>query len=156
MFEKKNKITLEVDGATFYKRVMGKRFHVHDLEFEVYDAPNEKGEIKIIPHSENVRRTTTLPITLISVFENSEPPYVLAHYHMRSIDIGLPKFLTIFFAGMFLFGIITFFSSQGFKSTGMIFMSIALIGFLIMLIRLNSGYYDYIRKINHWLEAQAM
>lgn len=156
MYEKKIKIPIEVDKDTFYSRIMGKKFHVHDLEFEVYSKRNDRGEVKIIPHAENVNRTTTLPITLVTVNETSDPPYVLAHYHMRSIDIGLPKFLTIFFAGMFIIGVIAYFSSVGFRSTGLIFAGISIVGFLIMLLKLNKGYYDYIRKIHHWLEAQAM
>ncbi len=157
IFDKKYKIPLEVTPETFKERVLGEHFKVHHLDFEVYDHVEPDGIIKIFPHAESVSRTTTLPITHLTIVkDNSETGnHIEAFFHIRRIDKGLPLFFLLLFLGTLIAGIIGL-NYEALAKTSKIFIGLGAVGLLLTYLKLNSGYYDYIRKIRAWVETHAM
>ncbi len=157
IFDRNYNIPLEVTPKTFKERILGEHFKVHHLDFEVYDHVEEDGVIKIFPHSESVSRTTTLPITHLTIKPNKDGNgnHIHAFFHIRKIDKGLPLFFILLFAGTLIAGIIGI-NYENLVKTSTVFIGIGSVGLLLTFLKLNSGYYDYIRKIKAWVETHAM
>ncbi len=157
VFDKTYKIPLEVSPEVFKERILGEHFKVHHLDFEVYDHVEEDGIIKIFPHSESVSRTTTLPITHLTIVKDNSGSgnYIKAYFHIRKIDKGLPLFFLLLFLGTLIVGIIGL-NNEALARTSKIFLIIGAIGTILTFLKLNKGYYDYIRKIKAWVETHAM
>ncbi len=158
LFDKKYKIPLQVSPEVFKERILGQHFKVHDLDFEVYDHVEDDGIIKIIPHAESVARTTnTLPITHLSIEKDDSTTgeHIEAFFHIRKVDKGLPLFFILLFSGLVIAGIIGI-NYEALAKTSKLLLGIGAVGLLITFLKLNRGYYDYIRKIRAWVETHAM
>lgn len=134
-------------------RLVGKHVKVHNMDFEV----SEKDKIlRIIPHAEQARDIKTLPITHIQFKGKGDKTQIVINSKMRKIDSGGPTLVMVFVAfmliaalGFFLFG------TDEHASFTYILGSIGVAIFLFFWFRMETGYFDYVRKIRDFIKAQS-
>lgn len=135
------------------RQLVGQRVRIHHLDFEVYEKDRM---IKIIPHAENVDGLRTLPITHVE-FEGrgDQQTKVKITAKMRRIDKGGPMLIIIFC--LFLVGaalLLGLYGKEGFLPYVLVMGGLALLVFVIFWIRMESGYFDYVRKIRDFVRMQ--
>ena len=153
LFSRTYKYQSNMEIGDIKSKLLGKHVKVHNLDFEVYEKDRM---IKIIPHAEQVEKLRTLPITHVEFNGNGKSTEVIVSSKMRKIDKGGPLLIVTFCAFMLIAGIL--FLMLG-KEEYMYF-TYALLGlsvgmFAILWIRLESGYFDYVRKIRDYIKLQS-
>jgi hypothetical protein len=132
-------------------RLIGRHVKIHNLDFEVLDRDQK---LTIIPHAEQITDIKTLPITSVQIDDDGGKSKVTVQSKMRQLDLGGPYLLTIFCLFMFIAAIIL--SQVG----GEPIITYTLLGlsvgiFTIFWIRLEMGYFDYVRKIHAYIKSKA-
>lgn len=135
-------------------RLVGKHVKVHDMDFEV----SEKDRIlRIIPHAEQESNIKTLPITHVEFQGNGNDTQLKISAKMRKIDSGGPMLILIFCGFLIAASIITFFfGDKEYLSYTYTFGGIGLLVFLIFWMRMETGYFDYVRKIRDFIKKQSV
>src|SRR5690606_33411311 len=126
-------------------KLIGKHVKIHNLDFEIFE---KEGMLKIIPHAEQVESIKTLPITHIEFKGQGGSTDVVLTSKMRRIDKGGP-YLVMMFSSFMIIGALIFYFAGG-ESYRRFFLPLGIIGvliFIVLMLRLNSGYYDYVRKV---------
>jgi hypothetical protein len=137
--------------ADIKSRLLGKHVKIHNLDFEVYE---KDGIVKIIPHAEEGENIRTLPITHVQFKGNGNKTKVIIKSKMRRIDSGFPTLVFIF--GLFLLiGAVSLFSF-GEASYSYLTAAIGIVILGLLWFRLESGYFDYIRKIRDYVKQQSV
>lgn len=139
--------------AEIRERLLHQHIKVHDLDFEV----SEKQQmIKVIPHAENIEGIKTLPITHIEMrgMGNGNTS-VKMFTKPRKIDAGGPYMIVIFcifcVIGASLFYLL---NSQDSLLPSLVMIGVAVIIFILFWYRMEAGYFDYVRKIKHFVHGQ--
>ena len=137
------------------RRLVGKHVKVHDLDFEIYEKDRM---IKIIPHAEQETAIKTLPITHVEFAGEGSRTKVHISSKMRKIDKGGPLILLTFVFFMLAASAIMLLSlrDQGFDVYAIPMLAVGLLVFIIFWIRLESGYFDYIRKIRNYVKELSV
>lgn len=132
--------------------LLGQHIQVHHLDFEIVETG---GMLKVIPHAENVEKVKTLPITHIEIDKNGSGSNVHIKSKPRKIDAGGPLMIVAFIAFMIFVSAFFFFvrSEEG-MLIPLALLGVAALVFIIFMMRMQSGYYDYIRKIRHFIEGR--
>ncbi len=130
----------------------GKHLQVHKLDFEVF----EKDDVmKIIPHAEEVDGIITLPITNVKIKQKNNKTVLDIESHPRRIDIGGPYILVILCLVMFFAGLlIGLYGGTEYSKVSLIMTVLPLTIFSIFWIRMELGYFDYVRKIKSWIRKE--
>jgi hypothetical protein len=133
--------------------MVGKHINLHQLDFETVERDDV---IKIIPHAEESEGVTTLPICNITIKEKNNKTYLAMETHPRRIDIGGPYILVIlclasFFAGFFM----AIYGGVMQQSSSKIMMGLGLGVFILFWIKMEFGYFDYVRKLKSWVAGQV-
>ncbi len=134
-------------------RLLGKHVKVHNLDFEVYEKDRM---LRIIPHAEQVTDIKTLPITHIEFKDKGDKTQVVISSKIRKIDQGGPMILMVFVICM-LVGAVLFMllgGEEGIQFTYTL-LGIALVIFAIFWMRMQAGYFDYVRKIRDYIKKQS-
>ncbi len=136
-------------GATF----LGQHLKIHDLDFEISE---KGGDIKVIPHAENDDHVHTLPITRIRITSKGDQSVIKVRSKPRRIDIGGPYLLMTFISfSLIAAGLLFAFGQGKYNSTIYIIAGAAFVMFGLLWLRLEQGYFDYIRKIRKWVIDNA-
>lgn len=136
------------------KRLLGNKLEVHNIEFEITERDNI---IKIIPHAENLEGVKTLPITHIKLNNNTgDKTKVTIRSKPRKIDAGGPYVIMIFSLFLILGSSGFYFIMKAQKNGDNLVLSSIMFGigvfiFLIFWVKMQSGYFDYIRKIRSYV-----
>jgi predicted cation transporter len=135
-------------------RLVGKHVTVHNLDFEVSEKDHS---IKIFPHAEQIKEIKSLPITRVDLKNDGEKTKVVINSKMREIDSGGPT-IVIFFCTCMLVGALCFyiFGKQEFSIFTYSLLAVGIVVFAIFLVRMQTGYYDYVRKIRRYVKDQAL
>lgn len=134
-------------------RLLGKHIKVHNMDFEVSEKDRM---LRIIPHAEQITAIKTLPITHIEFKNRGEKTQVVISSKMRKIDSGGPTLIVIFCAFMLIGAILFFiFGKQEYASFTYTMLVISLAIFAVFWMRMESGYFDYIRKIRDNVKSQS-
>lgn len=135
------------------ERLLHQHFKVHDMDFEV----SEKQQmIKVIPHAENVEGIKTLPITHIEMqgMGNGDTR-VKMFTKPRKIDAGGPYMIVIFclfcVIGASLFYLL---NNTGSLLPSLVMVGVAVVIFILFWYRMEAGYFDYVRKIKHYVHGK--
>lgn len=139
--------------AQIKENLLGEHMKVHDLDFEITERDRM---IKIIPHAENVEELKTLPITHVELEDTSNGTKVKISSHPRRIDVGGPYLLIIFCIFAVVAGALLYFLRP--HESPLPAMAIAGAGilmFLVFWIRMQRGYFDYVRKIKKFVQSHA-
>ncbi|MBL7692878.1 MAG: hypothetical protein JNM41_14895 [Flavipsychrobacter sp.] len=124
-------------------RLVGNHLKIHDLDFEVV----EKGhKLKIVPHAEEAEDIKTLPITDVELRPTGDATEVVVTSKIRKIDLGGPQLIILFC--LFLVGASTVLFMVGRERMEIYAMlSISTLVFSVFWVRMQRGYFDYVRKI---------
>jgi len=135
-------------------RLIGKHVTVHNLDFEVSEKDHA---IKIFPHAEQIKDIKSLPVTRVELNDKGDKTQVVINSKMREIDSGGPT-IVIFFCSFMLLGALCFyvFGKQEFSMFTYTLSGIALVILAIFLVRMQTGYYDYVRKIRKYVKEQSL
>ncbi len=155
LFSRHFKYHTNLPAEEIKKRLVGKHVKVHDLDFEIYEKDRM---IKIIPHAEQETAIKTLPITHVEFDGEGNRTKVHISSKMRKIDKGGPLILLTFCLFMLGASLIMLFSlkDQGFEVYAVPMLAVGLLVLIIFWIRLESGYFDYIRKIRNYVKELSL
>lgn len=110
--------------------------------------------LRVIPHAEQIESLKTLPITHVEFNGKGEKTQVVISSHMRRIDQGGPTLIVIFCAFLLIAGIIGFLAgSEDYGIYTYPLLGLGVLIFLILWMRLETGYFDYVRKIRDHIKA---
>jgi hypothetical protein len=134
-------------------RLLGKHVKVHNMDFEV----SEKDRVlRIIPHAEDETNLKTLPITHIEIKGKGDKTQVVVNTKMRKIDSGGPMLVVIFCSFMLIAAIMFFiFGKNEYLSFVYTLGGIGLGIFLLFWMRMERGYFDYVRKIRDYVKKSV-
>lgn len=137
------------------KRLVGTHVKVHQLDFEIYEKEHM---IKIIPHAEQETNIKTLPITHVEFSGKGDKTQVHISSKMRKIDKGGPLILLTFCFLMLAAGLVMLLSlrEEGFEVYAFPMLGVSVVVFIIFWVRLESGYFDYIRKIRDYVKKASI
>ena len=133
-------------------RLIGNHVKIHDLDFEIVENGSA---ITIIPHDEQVNAIKTLPFTKVELTDEGNKTKVSITFKMRSIDSGGP-FLIVLFSAFLLIGSGVMMAANP-KETTIIYalMGIGLFTITTFTIRMQTGYFDYVRKISAYVKSKG-
>lgn len=155
VFSRTYRYNSNLSAEDIRRRLMGQHMKVHNLDFEV----SEKGQtLRIIPHAEEVESVKTLPITHVDFKGRGTQTQVVISSKMRRIDKGGPMLVVIFCLFLLIAGLVAFLVGDKDASYAMYAYVLAGIGALIFAIfwmRMETGYFDYVRKIRNHIKQQA-
>ena len=135
-------------------KLIGKHVKIHNLDFEV----SEKDQmVRIIPHAEQEEGVKTLPITHVEFNGKGGNTQVIVSSKMRKIDKGGP-FLVVTFCAFMMIAAVLFMLRGGkdFENFTYWMLGISVGIFIIFWIRMESGYFDYVRKIRDYIKTQSI
>ena len=121
------------------------------MDFEVFE---ENHSLHIIPQTEQVYALKTLPVTHVELKEDGNKTKVVVTTSMRKLDSGGPMLVLCFCAFLVL-------ASFGLLYVGkdpVIMYSLngmALLIFTLFFIRMQLGYFDYVRKIRDYVKYKG-
>jgi hypothetical protein len=120
------------------------------MDFEVVE---KEQSLRIIPHAEQEEGIKTLPITKVEMKEDGTKMDVVVTSKMRKLDLGGPLLIIIFSSFLIAASLIMMLVGGEVKIT---FTLLGLgAGILVLFfVRMQMGYYDYIRKIRNYIESQ--
>lgn len=134
--------------------LLGKHLKVHNLDFEVLEKDHM---IKIIPHAEQIESVKTLPITHVEFNGKGANTQVIISSKMRKIDKGGPMLVVIFCAFMLIAALMFLaIGKADFQNFTFWLLGISIVIFAFFWIRMESGYFDYVRKIRDYIKSQSM
>lgn len=153
IFSRTYKYVSQANEKDIKGRLLGQHMKVHDMDFEV----SEKGKmLKIIPHAEKTTAIKTLPITHVE-FEGKEgKTKVVVSAKMRRIDSGGPVLIMVFVTFMVIAALMLMFLGEGkYDTYAYTFGGIGLVIFIVFWARMETGYFDYVRKIRDFVKKQS-
>ena len=132
-------------------RLIGRHVKIHNLDFEIFEKENK---LSIVPHAEQVDAIKTLPITSVVFNQAGDKTKVVVTSKMRQIDSGGPFLIIIFCLFMFAASLILL---QVGNESGIAYtlLGISVAIFTIFCIRMQMGYFDYVRKIRSYVKSNA-
>jgi hypothetical protein len=135
-------------------RLVGKHVKVHNMDFEVSEKDRM---LRIIPHAEQETNIKTLPITHIELKGKGDKTQVVISSKMRKIDSGGPMLIVIFCTFM-LIAALTFLliGEQEYLSFTYTLGGISMLIFLVFWMRMETGYFDYVRKIRDYIKKSVV
>jgi len=147
-FTRTHRYTTALRKEDLRNRLLGKHLVIHNLDFEVLD---DEGILSIIPHAEEIEEIKTLPITEVFFKEQGGGTQVAIKCTMRKIDQGGPVILLSFSLFMLVFSCVLFFTSPD-KILSYTLLAIGISILIIFWVRMEMGYFDYVRKIRSYLK----
>ena len=135
-------------------RLLGKHMKVHDMDFEIYEKDLM---LRIIPHAEQESTIKTLPITHVELKGKGNQTQVVISSKMRKIDSGGPLLIVIFCTFMLVAALMFFlFGREEYLSFTYTLLGISVAIFIVFWTRMETGYFDYIRKIRDHIKTQSI
>ncbi len=133
--------------------MIGKHVKIHDLDFEVLEK-REGHTLSIIPHAEQVVAIKTLPITHVDLKESGGKTHVVITFKMRKFDSGGPMLVMIFCTFMLIASAVLFMVKAE-PSLSYTLAGISLAILIVFSVRMQTGYFDYIRKIRAYVKGKG-
>ncbi len=144
--------SLKIDDIK--RRLLGQHVKIHNLDFEVM----EKDEmIKVVPHAEQDTHIRTLPITNIQFGGKGDKTQLVISAHMRKIDSGGPMLVMVFCVVMILAALAFMFTGKPeYELYGYVFSAIGASILVLFWLRMERGYFDYVRKVRDHIKKQSV
>ncbi len=130
-------------------RLAGHHVKIHDMDFELLE---EDQDLSIVPHTEEGSPKLTLPFTQVELKEYGNKTQVVLTSKMRPIDSGGAIVLMLFCVFFMIASLILLFVGKDPVLT-ITLGGISLVVFTMFLIRMQAGYYNYVRKINTYVKV---
>jgi len=132
-------------------RLVGEHVIIHNMDFEVMENDQT---ISIIPHAEQENNIKTLPITYVDFKNEGNKTKVVIKSEMRAFDLGGPQLILLFSTFLFATSFILLYVG-GEKIITYTLLSVGTVIITLFAIRLQMGYFDYIRKIRAYVKAKS-
>lgn len=130
----------------------GKHVDVHKLDFEIMEKDRL---LKVIPHAENEERLRILPITHLDIIPDGNGSKIKMTTKPRRIDAGGPYLLVIFCIFCVIAGVgLYLFKREEVLLPALGITAVGLLVFIIFWIKMESGYFDYVRKIKRFVKSR--
>lgn len=145
------KSTLNSQGVK--EKLRNQQLNVRNIQFDIIDRDDM---LKIIPRAEFVKGVKTLPITHIHIKDlQSGFSSVKVYSKPRIIDVGGPYLVVVFCIFLVLGACVLYYlnPNEGITAPAIMF-GIASVGTIALVIRMHTGYYDYVRKINQFVKTE--
>ena len=152
VFTRTHKYYFPVAKEDLKNRLLGKHVKIHNLDFEI----QEKGPLlNIIPHAEQEVAIKTLPITQVDLKEEGGKTKVVITFKMRKLDAGGPMLIIIFCTFMLIAAGVLFMVPGAERQLPYTLASISAAILIIFSVRMQMGYFDYIRKIRVYVKDKG-
>ena len=132
-------------------RLIGRHVKIHNLDFEVLEEDNR---LSIVPHAEQVDAIKTLPVTTVDMKEDGGKTKVVVTSKLRQFDSGGPMLIMIFCIFMFGASIVLLYIGNEPLITYTL-LGISVLIFSTFWIRMEMGYFDYVRKIRAYVKSKG-
>jgi hypothetical protein len=134
-------------------RLIGEHVRIHQLDFEIFENDQI---IRILPHDEQIGNAIkTLPITDVDLKEEGNKTKVTITSRMRKIDSGGPFLIVIFCSFMLIASLILLYVDPKETTIPYVLLGIALSILTLFTIRMQTGYFDYVRKIRDYVKSKG-
>ena len=134
-------------------RLLGRHVKIHNLDFEILEQENT---LMIIPHVDQEDAIKTLPITEVEIKEEGGQSKVTLISKMRPADSGGPNLILIFCFFIFVAAfILRLVDKNGDWTVTYILLGIDVLIFGMFLYRLQTGYFDYVRKVQGYVKGKG-
>jgi hypothetical protein len=151
-FTRTHKYHFPIPKEDLKKRLLGKHVKIHNLDFEVL----EKGPLlQIIPHAEQIVAIKTLPITNVDLKDEGNGTKVTIKFSMRKFDSGGPMLVLIFSSFMLIAAAVLFMVKDAEPALPFTLAGISVFTLTVFSIRMQTGYFDYMRKIRAYIKGRA-
>lgn len=150
-FTRTHKYHFPIPKEELKNRLIGKHVKIHNLDFEVYE---KDAMLSIIPHAEQENAIKTLPITNVDLRETPKGTTVIISSHLRKLDAGGPFLVVIFCIFLFITSFVLLYVG-GEKMITYTMLSIGLVIFSIFCVRMQMGYFDYVRKVRAYVKSKG-
>lgn len=151
-FTRTHEFSINIPKDEFKNRLIGKHVKIHNLDFEVIESDYN---LTIIPHAEQVTEIKTLPVTILDFKEESGKTKVIIKSRLRELDAGGPQLIMIFCVFLLAASIALFITSEDLKIT-FTFLAIFILIFSTFWYRMQTGYFDYVRKIKTYVTTKGV
>ena len=139
---------------TIKSRLLGQHVRVHNLDFEVFEKDRM---LRIIPHAEQEDNIRTLPITHVELEGQGDKTRLVISSKMRKIDKGGPMLIVSFCLVMVIAAVVfQVFGQNDLQMYSYTTLGIGLLVFIVFWWRMQSGYFDYVRKIRDYIKLQSV
>ncbi len=151
LFSRHSRYSTHTPAEEIKKRLIGQHVKIHDMDFEIFD---KDGMLKIIPHAEQITYIKTLPITHVEFRGQGNTTNVHITSKMRKIDKGGPLIVLFFCVFLFVAALfmLAYIKEEGFEIYAYPLIGASVLVFLIFWLKLESGYFDYVRKIRKFVK----
>jgi hypothetical protein len=150
-FTRTHNCYLPMDKEDLINRLLGKHVKIHNIDFEVYE---DEGFLHIIPHTEQEESIKTLPVTKVELTETAKGTKVTTIFKMRQLDSGGPFLIVIFCIFLFIASIVFYFVGE--QTITYTLLGIGMLILALFSIRMQTGYFDYIRKIQAYITGKSV
>lgn len=135
-------------------KLIGKHIETHHLDFEISE---KNGILRIIPHAETQAGVKTLPITHVNMNGKGGKTGLKISSKMRRIDAGGPYLISLFCGFLIIAAALFYlFGSEEHKLYTYILGGVGLILFIIFWVKMETGYFDYVRKIRDYIKKETV
>jgi len=152
LFTRRHTYHFPVPKEELKRRLVGAHVRIHNLDFEVLD---QEARMMIIPHAEQVNAIKTLPITTVVLTEEGGKTKAVVTSKMRQLDSGGPLLIIIFSAFM-LIGACVLLAMKQDPNVAFTLLGISASILTIFSIRMQTGYFDYVRKVRGYIKGKAV
>ena len=152
LFTRTQRFHSSLPKEVFISRLIGNHVRIHNLDFEIFEKNNS---LRIIPHAENVDAIKTLPITQVDLKKTGDDTDVVITSRMRRLDVGGPQLILTFCAFLFLASFILLYV-DGQPQITYTLLGISILIFTVFYVRLQMGYFDYVRKIREYVKNRMV
>lgn len=150
-FTRTQRYLSRISKEDFKSRLVGNHLKIHDLDFEVY----ERGQkLKIVPHAESEQDIKTLPITDVELREQGNATEVVITSKIRKLDLGGPQLIMLFCGFLVIASSILWVVGRE-RQEIYVMMGISIVVFSIFWVRMERGYFDYVRKIRDYVRQMG-
>ena len=149
-FTRTQKYQASIPKEDLIHRLIGHHVKIHDMDFEVYEKNHS---LRIIPHAEQTESIKTLPITRVEMNEEGNKMNVVVTSKMRKLDSGGP-ILIMFFCIFLILASVILMAVDGEPKMTYSLLGIGTTILIIFFIRMQMGYFDYVRKIRNYVKSQ--
>jgi hypothetical protein len=152
LFTRRHTYHFQVPKEELKRRLVGAHVRIHDLDFEVMER---ESKLTIIPHAEQVNAIKTLPITSVVMTGEGDNTRAVVTSKMRQLDSGGPILLLTFSTFMIIAAGVLLMMKQE-ANIAFTLLGIAASILTIFSIRMQTGYFDYVRKVRGYVKSKAV
>ena len=149
MFTRTHEYKFQIPKEHLKYRLVGHHVKIHDKDFELLEADQD---LSMVLLAEDDRSSNSIPVTQLELKEYGNKTHVVITSKMREIDSGAPLVIMLFCTFFFIASLLLFLVGKEPVVT-ITLCCISLLVIVTFFIRLQMGYFDYVRKIRMYIKA---